>query len=267
MAEIIKGVVFDWAGTTVDFGCFAPVAAFREAFRKAGVEVTLEETRAPMGMLKIDHIRTMLAMPGVKARWESAHGRVPTDADAEAIYRDFEPALFSVLENHCEVKPGLLEALAALRAQNLRIGSTTGYTKKMMAVVERLAREAGYAPEVVATAEDVGGFGRPWPFMVFKNMRELELPAVRAVVKVGDTVSDIREGVAAGVWSVGVVDGSSVMGLTRVEFEALTPEAREAERSRVRRVFEEAGADAVINDLTELPALIGRLDEEAKKAK
>ena len=267
MTEIIKGVVFDWAGTTVDFGCFAPVAAFREAFRKAGVEVTLEETRAPMGMLKIDHIRTMLAMPAVKARWESVHGRAPTDADAQAIYRDFEPALFSVLEQHCEVKPGLLEAIADLRAQNLRIGSTTGYTKKMMAVVERIAREEGYAPEVVATAEDVGGFGRPWPFMVFKNMRELELSAVRAVVKVGDTVSDIREGVAAGVWSVGVVDGSSVMGLTRAEFEALPAQAREAERLRVRRVFEEAGADAVINDLTELPALIERLDERARNAK
>lgn len=86
-------------------------------------------------MITIDHIRTMLAMPGVRARWESAHGRAPTDADAQAIYRDFEPALFSVLEKHCEVKPGVLEAVA-----NLRIGSTTGYTKKMMAVVERIAR-------------------------------------------------------------------------------------------------------------------------------
>ena len=24
----IEGVIFDWAGTTVDFGCFAPVNAF-----------------------------------------------------------------------------------------------------------------------------------------------------------------------------------------------------------------------------------------------
>ena len=59
----VSCVVFDWAGTTIDFGSVAPVSAFREAFRQYGIEVSEEETRAPMGMLKIDHIRTMLAAP------------------------------------------------------------------------------------------------------------------------------------------------------------------------------------------------------------
>lgn len=30
----------DWAGTAVDYGCFAPVAAFVESFRAIGVPVT-----------------------------------------------------------------------------------------------------------------------------------------------------------------------------------------------------------------------------------
>ncbi len=84
MKQTIQGVIFDWAGTTVDFGCFAPVSAFAEAFRKAGIDVTLEETRAPMGKLKIEHIRTMLAMPAVKARWTERWGRSP-----EAMRRRF----------------------------------------------------------------------------------------------------------------------------------------------------------------------------------
>ena len=29
----IEAVIFDWAGTTVDFGCFAPVQAFVEVFK------------------------------------------------------------------------------------------------------------------------------------------------------------------------------------------------------------------------------------------
>ena len=49
--------------------------------------------------------------------------------------------------------------------------------------------------------------------MIFKNMMKLGLSDVRCVVKVGDTVSDITEGKAAGVWSVGIIDGSSVMGM------------------------------------------------------
>ena len=48
-------VIFDWAGTTVDYGCFAPVNAFALAFQKFGVTPTVEEIRAPMGMLKRDH--------------------------------------------------------------------------------------------------------------------------------------------------------------------------------------------------------------------
>ena len=56
----IEGIIFDWAGTTVDYGCFAPVQAFAEVFHAFGMEVTMEETRKPMGMLKRDHIKTML---------------------------------------------------------------------------------------------------------------------------------------------------------------------------------------------------------------
>lgn len=52
--RMIEAVIFDWAGTTVDYGCFAPVKAFMEAFAHHGVPVTMEETRKPMGMLKRD---------------------------------------------------------------------------------------------------------------------------------------------------------------------------------------------------------------------
>ncbi len=58
----IEGVILDWAGTAVDFGCFAPVHVFIDIFQKVGIDVTMEEARAPMGMLKIDHIRAMLSM-------------------------------------------------------------------------------------------------------------------------------------------------------------------------------------------------------------
>ena len=67
----IEGVIFDWAGTTVDFGCFAPVNVFLEIFKNAGVEVTMEEARIPMGMLKRDHIKAMLKMPRISGIWKA----------------------------------------------------------------------------------------------------------------------------------------------------------------------------------------------------
>ena len=50
---------------------------------------------------------------------------------------------------------------------------------------------------------------------------------MRRVLKVGDTISDIKEGKNAGVWSAGIVVGSSEMGLTQEEYEALSPEEKE----------------------------------------
>ena len=36
----ISAVILDWAGTTVDFGSFAPTEIFVEAFRQAGADGT-----------------------------------------------------------------------------------------------------------------------------------------------------------------------------------------------------------------------------------
>ena len=82
----IEGVIFDWAGTTVDFGCFAPVRAFLEVFREAGVEANIDEARAPMGLLKRDHIRAMLNTPQLRNRWE-----MRSWADLDALSGEEEP--------------------------------------------------------------------------------------------------------------------------------------------------------------------------------
>ena len=56
----ITAVILDWAGTTVDFGSFAPTQIFVEAFRRAfDVEITLAEARVPMGLGKWQHIEAL----------------------------------------------------------------------------------------------------------------------------------------------------------------------------------------------------------------
>ena len=60
--------------------------------------------------------------------------------------------------------------------------------------------------------------------MIFKNMEALGIEATKQVVKIGDTTSDIKEALNAGVWAVGVIVGSSEMGLSEEEFMALSEE-------------------------------------------
>ena len=82
------------------------------------------------------------------------------------------------------------------------------------------------------------------------------MPSVQAVVKVGDTVSDIREGRNAGVCSLGVLEGSSVMGMTLTAYEVLSAEKKQAALDRARQVFLETGADDVLLNIVQLPAWI-----------
>ena len=61
-------IIFDWAGTLVDFGCCAPLAAFCRAFENAGLPISDETARGPMGSHKRDHVREILHYPEVAER-------------------------------------------------------------------------------------------------------------------------------------------------------------------------------------------------------
>ena len=253
-------VIFDWAGTTVDYGCFAPVRALLEAFSDCGVEATVEEARQPMGLLKHDHIEAMLHMERIADAWAATHGgAAPTAASVDEVYHRFEPQLIDMLPRYATPKPGVIDAVAELRGAGLKIGSTTGYTDTMMAIVAPQAASEGYRPDFMITPDGVDGHGRPAPYMIFANMRALGLTDVRRVAKVGDTVSDIMEGKHAGCYTIGVTEGSSLMGLGLAEFKALDEAGKAAARRRTRDTFVQAGADAVIDTMADLPALLAHL--------
>ena len=92
-------------------------------------------------------------------------------------------------------------------------------------------------------------------------MCDLAVPSRTSVLKYGDTISDIKEGVNAGVWTVGVIIGSNEMGLTEDEFEQLSEDERQKQMAAVRNRMYAAGADYVVNDITELPALIEAINK------
>lgn len=244
-----EAVIFDWAGTTVDYGCFAPVQAFIDAFKAFGIEPTVEEVRAPMGMLKIDHIRTMLEGERIRTLWKEEYGKDWTEEDVLAVYELSEKKIMEILPDFADPKPYVVETIEELRKMGMKIGSTTGYTDEMMAIVAPKAKENGYAPYCWFSPNSVENHGRPHPYMIFQNMKALGLSDVRKVIKVGDTVSDIKEGKNAGMISVGIIEGSSVLGFSQKEFEALTEAQKEECYKKAEKVYREAGADYVVRDI------------------
>lgn len=247
-----EGIIFDWAGTTVDFGSMLPVIVFREIFAKRGIDVTNEEIRRPMGMSKWNHIQMMLDMPRIHEAWRRRFRSEPQDWDVDMLYDDFEPMLLHLLAQGTEVKPYVAETAAELRRRGYQIGSTTGYTNIMMKSVVKSAASQGYEADFWITPDSVSGFGRPYPYMIFRNMDHFKWQQTERVLKVGDTVTDILEGKHAGVKTAGIIVGSSAMGLSRSEYDALTAEEKAAACDRTRRIYEQAGADYIFHDIRDI---------------
>jgi phosphonoacetaldehyde hydrolase len=253
----LRAVIFDWAGTTVDFGSFAPVAACIEVFARFGVEVSAEEARRPMGSHKRAHLAAVAGFPRVAEAWARVHGQIPGEAEVDRLFAAFEPIQIEMVTRHGELIPGTLETQAELRRRGLKIGTTTGYVASMMAPLLAHAEEQGYRPDATVTPDQVPA-GRPGPWMCFRNALLLDVYPMAACVKVGDTVLDVAEGLNAGMWTVGISATGNEVGLKRAELEALLAGDRAGRIAIARHRLEDAGAHLVIDSVASLPRALDR---------
>jgi len=267
MTKNVEAVVFDWAGTTVDFGSFAPVRSFVEVFRQKGIEITTEEARKPMGLLKIDHTRELLRMERISGLWVKQFGKEADEQDVKNLYSAFKPMLLEVLKNDKRFStpvPGMVELLEKLRAKGIKVGSTTGYTREMIDIVASQAREHGYKSDSIVTSDEVPS-GRPYPWMCYQTAINLEVYPFEQMVKVGDTVTDIEEGVNAGMWSVGILKGGSELGLSEQEVKEMDAETLAEKMKDAAGRFKQAGAHFVIEDIAELDSVIEHINNHLQK--
>lgn len=255
----IKTAVFDWAGTMIDFGSFAPVMAFVEGFRAVGMDVSVAEARVPMGLPKRDHIAAMFQAPRLADAWMEQHSRAADETDIDRVYDAFVPLGEKTVTRYADLVPGALAALAYLRAHDIKVGSTTGYTRSIMEKVAPLAADRGYAPDNMVCADDLAE-GRPGPLGMYQCFVDLAVYPPAAVLKVDDTASGIAEGTAAGCPTVGVCLSGNDAGLTVDELNALPAQSRATLRETVQAKLKVAGATHVIDTVADLPDLIEQLN-------
>jgi phosphonoacetaldehyde hydrolase len=255
MSFPVKAVIFDWAGTMIDFGCMAPVHALIDVFAAEGVEISAPQARADMGKAKHDHLTALMADPGVVSRWRAAKGAAATADDIERLYRKLVPAMTEAAARASVLIPGAAETAAALRALGVKIGSGTGYTREMMAEILASAARQGYAPDMVVCAGETPS-GRPSPLMAWKALIALDAWPANACIKVDDAPVGIAEGRLAGCWTVGLSASGNGVGLDRDSFLALSPAERQAKLAEAEAVLKTAGADFVIADVSQLMPVV-----------
>lgn len=255
----VSTAIFDWAGTVLDFGCIAPVEAFRQAFAEDGVAISEAEARAPMGAAKRQHIEMILAQPAVAERWQARKGSAPTQMDVDGLYSAFLRIDEINCARYSALIPGALDSIAALRSRNIAIGSTTGYPRSVMNGLMPLAKAQGYEPDHCVTVSDVRR-GRPYPDMVLDNAIALGAPDMRACVVVDDSPTGLVSARAAGMWAIGIVASGNEIGLSLADWQALDNGAKDAHRQRAQSVLREAGAHYTIDTIADLLPVIDSIN-------
>ncbi len=255
----LSAVVFDWAGTVIDFGSQAPMGAFVRLFERHGVAISIDEARVPMGLPKWDHIRALGDQPRIAQAWAARHGRPLGDADVDALYAEFTPMNAAAVAEHASLVPGACEVVAALRARGLKIGSTTGYNRAIMAVMQPLAAAQGFAPDNLVCADDLLA-NRPTPLGMYRCFLDLGVWPAQRVLKVDDTVPGLMEGRHAGCWTVAVLASGNAMGLSAGQWAALPEAQRAGRRAAAAAQLAPAQADYAIDSVADLLPVVAEID-------
>ncbi len=229
----IKAVILDWAGTSVDYGCMGPARVFVEVFSRYNMEVTLAQARIPMGLAKKDHTRVILEMPEVMEQWKAIYGKQPQEKDVEEIYSSLEPAMTDIIKDFATPVPGLHGFIDKIKSFNIKVGTTTGYVAGMMEKLVPEAKKQGFSPDCIVSSSEVP-VGRPAPYMCYLNAIKLHAYPFSHMIKIGDTVADIQEGLNAGMWTIGLTKSGNEVGMS-------FDEINEADPFIVNKLIEKAG--------------------------
>jgi phosphonatase-like hydrolase len=179
-------IVFDMAGTTVNDGKTV-YKAVQNALKRAGYEYDLQTVMNQIGGInKYAGIKELVSMKD-------------SDFEDEIINRVHDNFL-RIVDQSYKTDPdlkeieGTSELFGWLKKRSIKIGLDTGYHRKTADIlIDRMGWEKDGFIDCSVTSDEVPE-GRPAPFMIHQIMAETGVKDPEKIIKIGDTVSDIREG-------------------------------------------------------------------------
>ncbi len=261
-ASAVEAVIFDWAGTIVDFGSFAPTTIFVEAFKKEyDFSISLAEARVPMGLGKWDHIQAVGKLEDVAERWLTQFGKPMNDADIDQIYHRFIPLQKAKVVDHSQPILNAISIVNDFKRRGIKIGSCTGYPRAVMDILIPAAAKQGYQPDCIVATDDLTHGGRPAPHMVLKNVIELGVSNVANCIKVDDSTPGIYEGHNAGMWTVALLLSGNEAGLTAEQYQQADENTLSEARQKATRVMELSKPHYMIDTINDLPNILADIEK------
>ena len=255
----LKAVIFDWAGTLVDFGSLAPMGAFVRLFQEFGVEISIDEARVPMGLPKWQHIQALGRQARIAQAWESHYGRPFNDNDVDRLFSVFAPMSAQAAAEHAQLIPGARDCVDSARRRGLMVGSTTGYTRDIMHRVRPAAHLQGLQVDHLVCADDLPQ-SRPTPLGIYRCLLDLQVWPTACTVKVDDTVPGLMEGRHAGCWTVALATSGNACGYSLEAWTQLSAAEQAAARARAEHQLQAAQPDFIIDSVADLLPLLDQID-------
>ena len=195
---MLKMIVFDMAGTTVDEQNVVYKTLHR-AIREAGFELSLD-----------DVLRQGAGKEKMQAIFDILQDKHLEKSELQVIYNKFLLLLDEAYQ-HLEVvpQPGAVEIFYYLKAQNIKVVLNTGYNQQTAdQLLAKLNWKVGVEIDGLITASQVRA-NRPQPDMILLAMEQMGITNCDVVAKVGDSIIDIEEGKNAGcALSIGITTGA-----------------------------------------------------------
>jgi len=178
-----------------------------------------------------------------------SQSREPDQTDVDRVFADFVPMQLECLRNYTTLLPHVAEMTQAFQKEDIKIGSTTGFVRSMVDILEADAKEQSYVPDASVAGDEVENGARPQPFMVYRNLDLMVVHPIQSIVKVGDTVSGVGEALEAGCWGgVGIARYSNYMDIDSLDQAENLPECEIQRRlTETREILQKAGAHYVID--------------------
>jgi phosphonatase-like hydrolase len=195
---MVKAIVFDMAGTTVDEQNIV-YKMLHQSVVMAGFDVTLEDVlRLGAGKEKTQAIADVL------------RDQTTDQLVLESIYQQFLILLDNAYAN-LEVVPqdGAEEVFRYLRSKSIQVVLNTGYNQETAEkLINKLQWKQGEHYDLLVTASQVSA-GRPQPDMIRLAQTILGIQDTQEIIKIGDSIVDIEEGINAGCkYSIGITTGA-----------------------------------------------------------
>lgn len=205
-ATLICGIMFpfltvlDIAGTTVNDRGLVQQALIQVFKEHTDIEISLSRANNLMGIPKPVAFEYLCADHNIKFKSAMVHH----------LTEHFEERLISAYKDpfNIEPMPFAEEVISYLRKNGCKVALDTGFSKRIThTIIQTLGWETLVDTHI---SSDEVNRGRPHPDLIFEAMARTGTQSHAMVAKVGDSISDLSEGFAAGCgWVIGVETGAA----------------------------------------------------------